>query len=106
MSRRVLALAAVFLVLVTALWYFFLLSPRNGRISELNDQLETARTEEAALTQAVASLQDVQENDVAFLAAIGIPIVYAVVSFVGGLIYGLVINLVLGLTGGLEIEIR
>jgi len=71
MSRRILAVSVVFSILVTALWYFFLLSPRNSKITELDGQLQTAIAEADSLRIAVAALGDVQENDVAFLAAIG-----------------------------------
>jgi len=71
MNRRVMALSVVFLFLVTALWYFFLLSPRNGKIADLDNRLQTAISEENALRAAAVALRDVQENDVAFLAAIG-----------------------------------
>jgi Tfp pilus assembly protein PilO len=71
MTRKILAIAALFFMLVTALWYFFLLSPRNSKIADLDDQLQTAIAEGAALRAAAVALRDVQENDVAFLAAIG-----------------------------------
>jgi len=71
MSRRVLAVSALFFFMVTALWYFFLLSPRNSKIAELDNQLQTAIAEGDAFRLAVIALRDVQENDVAFLAAIG-----------------------------------
>ncbi|MCB2224688.1 MAG: type 4a pilus biogenesis protein PilO [Actinobacteria bacterium] len=71
MSRRLLAFGTLVFLLVTVLWYFFLLSPRNSKISDLDDQLQTAIAEEDALRAAAAALRDVQENDVAFLAAIG-----------------------------------
>jgi len=70
-NRRVLALGVLATVLATAVWYFFLISPRNDKIGELDDQLNTAIAEASALRIAVAALQDVQNNDVAFLAAIG-----------------------------------
>jgi len=70
-NRRMLALGVLMAVLATAVWYFFLLSPRNTKIGELDDQLNTAIAEAGALRIAVAALQDVQNNDVAFLAAIG-----------------------------------
>ena len=71
MNRRVLALSVAFFFLATALWYFFLLSPRNSKIADLDDQLQTAIAEGDALRIAAVALRDVQENDVAFLAAIG-----------------------------------
>lgn len=71
MNRRLLAFGTLFFLLVSVLWYFFLLSPRNGKLSELDDQLQTAIAEGDALRMAAVALRDVQENDVAFLAAIG-----------------------------------
>lgn len=38
--------------------------------------------------------------------AIGMPIVYGLMSFLGGLIWGLILNLMFGVVGGLEIEIK
>ncbi len=71
MSRRIVALCVLFFLLVTAVWYFFLLSPRNGRITDLDDQLQNAIVEGDSLRAAAVALRQVQENDVAFLAAIG-----------------------------------
>ena len=71
MSRRVLALSVLATILVTAVWFFFLISPRTAKIGELDDDLDTALAEASSLRIAAAALQDVQNNDVAFLAAIG-----------------------------------
>jgi Tfp pilus assembly protein PilO len=71
MSRRVLALLLVFFVAASAAWWFFLISPRNARVGDLDNQLSNAVAEEEALRRAVVALQEVQQNDVAFLAAIG-----------------------------------
>ena len=71
MNRRLLAFSLLGFLFVTVLWYFFLLSPRNGKISDLDDQLQTAIAEGDALRVAAVALRDVQDNDVAFLAAIG-----------------------------------
>jgi len=71
MNRRLLAFGTLFFLLVSVLWYFFLLSPRNGKLADLDDQLQTAIAEGDALRMAVVALREVQENDVAFLAAIG-----------------------------------
>ncbi len=71
MSRRVTALVAFALLAVTAAWWFFLISPRNARIVELGDDRDAAVAEADRLRAAIAQLQSVQENDVAYLAAIG-----------------------------------
>ena len=71
MSRRVLALLLVVFFAVSAAWWFFLISPRNARVGDLDNQLSNAVAEEEALRRAVLALQEVQQNDVAFLAAIG-----------------------------------
>lgn len=71
MTRRVLGLSVLAAILVTVVWFFFLISPRNSKISELDDNLSVALAEESSLRIAAAALQDVQNNDVAFLAAIG-----------------------------------
>ncbi len=71
MNRRMLALSVLAAILVTVVWFFFLISPRNSMISELDDDLNIALAEASSLRIAVAALQDVQNNDVAFLAAIG-----------------------------------
>jgi Tfp pilus assembly protein PilO len=71
MSRRVTALVAFVLLAVTAAWWFFLISPRNARIVELGDDRDAAVAEADRLRAAIAQLQSVQENDVAYLAAIG-----------------------------------
>lgn len=71
MNRRVLALGVLAAILATAVWFFFLISPRNAKIGELDDDLNIALAEASSLRIAVAALQEVQNNDVAFLAAIG-----------------------------------
>jgi Tfp pilus assembly protein PilO len=71
MSRRVTALVLFVILAVTAAWWFFLISPRNARIAELRDDRDAAVAEADRLRAAIAQLQAVQENDVAYLAAIG-----------------------------------
>jgi Tfp pilus assembly protein PilO len=70
-NRRLVAFIALGVLLVTVLWYFFLISPKNSKIGELNDELDTAVAEEQALRVALATLESVKLNDVAYLAAIG-----------------------------------
>jgi Tfp pilus assembly protein PilO len=71
MSRRVIAVIMMAILMVTAAWWFFLIAPRNSRISELNDDRDAAVAEADRLRAAIAQLESVQENDVAYLAAIG-----------------------------------
>ena len=71
MSRRAILLVTIVVVLITVAWWFLLIGPKNSKIGELEDQLETAAAEEQALRVAVATLESVKLNDVAYLAAIG-----------------------------------
>ena len=70
MSRRVLAVSTLFFLLVTVLWYFFLLSPRNAKIGELLkkklaylDQLEgfVAPTAKTELSQGVLDAEALKQ---------------------------------------------
>ncbi|MDP8957766.1 MAG: type 4a pilus biogenesis protein PilO [Actinomycetota bacterium] len=71
MRRAPLILAVLGAVLVTAVWYLFVISPMNQRIGELRAELETARTEETTLRATLAQLKEVQESELAYISAVG-----------------------------------
>lgn len=71
MSRRNVLFIVLGVFLVTAVWYFFFISPKNGQISDFEDQLVAAQDEESRLRAQVAQLKEIQASDLEYLAAIG-----------------------------------
>lgn len=71
MKRTGLVLGVLAVVLITALWYLFLLKPLNGRIGEAEDQISLAQDEEVLLRTRLARLKKIQENELNYIAAIG-----------------------------------
>lgn len=71
MRRAPLILAALGLVLVTALWFLFVISPMNTRIGEFRDQTELAKNEEMTLRATLARLRAIQESELTYIAAAG-----------------------------------
>lgn len=69
--RRIGVLTAVGLLLVTALWWMFMISPKNGEISGLKDDLNLAIDTEQRLRVQIAELQAVSDAEVQYLAALG-----------------------------------
>ncbi len=71
MRRTGVILAALGVLLVTALWWFFVISPTNTRISEAEDQLQSAQDNEVLLRTQLSRLKKIQENELTYLSAIG-----------------------------------
>ena len=69
--RRVGLLAVLAAVLVTAAWWMFLISPRNGRIAEYRDDLVVAQDTEQRLRVQIRQLQEIRDREVEYLAALG-----------------------------------
>lgn len=65
-------LIAMPLVLIgTAAWFLFMFSPTSARIAQADLDLETAMQEETTLRAQVAKLQKIQDNELAYLDAVG-----------------------------------
>lgn len=71
MNRAVLLVGGLLALLLTAAWWFLLVSPVNQRVTDAEDQLLQAEDEELALRAQQASLQRVEDNMLEYLAAIG-----------------------------------
>ena len=71
MRRTGLILGVLGAVLVTALWWFFVISPMNTRIADAEGQLQTAEDDELGLRTRLAGLKKIQENQLTYRSAIG-----------------------------------
>lgn len=71
MRRTGLILGVLGVVLTTALWWFFVISPTNTRITEAEDQLQTESDNEVLLRTQLAGLKKIQENELTYRSAIG-----------------------------------
>ncbi len=69
MRRNVVLLVVIALILVTALWWLFLISPRRAEIDDLRTQRETAVAEEQRLRGEKARLLEIQDNELTFMTA-------------------------------------
>lgn len=69
--RRVGLLAVLAVLLVTAAWWMFLISPRNGQITEHQDDLVVAQDTEQRLRVQIRQLQEIRDREVEYLAALG-----------------------------------
>ena len=71
MSRAPLLLALLAGLLITALFFLFVISPMNVRIGELRDELEAAKNEEMTLRTTLGRLKKIQESELAYISAVG-----------------------------------
>ena len=71
MKRTGLILGVLGVLLITALWWFFVISPMNTRISDAEDQLQSAVDNEVLLRTQLMRLKKIQENELTYLSAIG-----------------------------------
>jgi Tfp pilus assembly protein PilO len=69
--RRMGLLAVLAILLVTAAWWMFLISPRNGQITEHQDDLVVAQDTEQRLRVQIRQLQEILDREVEYLAAVG-----------------------------------
>lgn len=69
--RRVGLLALLAIVFVTAAWWMFLISPRNGQITEHQGDLVGAQDTEQRLRVQIRQLQEIRDREVEYLAALG-----------------------------------
>ena len=71
MRRTGLILGILGVLLVTALWWFFVISPTNTKISDARDQLQSAEDEEVLLRTQLSRLKKIQESELTYRSAIG-----------------------------------
>ncbi|NNF69417.1 MAG: type 4a pilus biogenesis protein PilO [Acidimicrobiia bacterium] len=71
MKRTTLLFIVLGFLVITALWWFLLISPRNAKIDEANLALDDARSQETVLQAQIAQLRVVQDNELSFLFALG-----------------------------------
>jgi type IV pilus assembly protein PilO len=71
MKRTSLILGLLGFVLVTALWWLFVISPTNTKISDVQDQLVSAEDDQVLLQTQLMRLKKIQENELTYRSAIG-----------------------------------
>lgn len=71
MNRSVLLVGGLLTVLLTAGWWFLLISPVNEQVADARDQLAAAENEELQLLAQRRTLQTVEDNMLEYLAALG-----------------------------------
>lgn len=64
-------LGALIAILVTAVWYFFVVGPINERKDIAQTDLETAESQEFTLRTTLSRLQKIEENQLEYATAIG-----------------------------------
>ena len=69
--RRWVIFGLVLAVLLAAAWWFFFISPRNARIAQARDDLNTARDTERSLVAQIEQLNAIRDAEVEYLAGIG-----------------------------------
>jgi Tfp pilus assembly protein PilO len=71
MRRSLVFLIVLALVLVTGLWWMFLISPKNQAIADAETRLEDAESQEVLLRTQIKRLQDIKDAEVSYIVAIG-----------------------------------
>jgi Tfp pilus assembly protein PilO len=69
--RRVGLLAVLAILFITAAWWMFLISPRNGQIADQKDDLVVAQDTENRLRVQIRQLQEIRDREVEYRAALG-----------------------------------
>ena len=69
--RRVGLILVLLTLLVTGVWWLFLISPRNARITDYQQQLNAAVDTESRLRVQIQQLQDIGDHEVEYQAALG-----------------------------------
>ena len=71
MKRTGLILGVLGMLFVTALWWFFVISPTNTKISEAQDQLQSEEDNEVLLQTQLLRIKKIQESELTYRSAIG-----------------------------------
>jgi len=69
--RRIGALVTVGVLLLTGAWWMLLISPQNGQIADLEDDLSLAVDTEQRLKVQIVELEAIRQAEVEYLAALG-----------------------------------
>lgn len=69
--RRVGLLVGLGILLLTAVWWMFLISPRNGKIDDIRQETNAALDTEQRLRVQVRQLQEIRDREVEYVAAVG-----------------------------------
>lgn len=69
--RRMTLFAVLGVVLITAVWWMFLISPRNTTIGDLETETNVALDSEQRLRVQVRQLQEIRDREVEYIAAVG-----------------------------------
>jgi Tfp pilus assembly protein PilO len=69
--RRLSLVVMLAVVLVTVAWWFFLISPRNEKIGDLQNQHTAAIDSEQRLRVQIRQLQDIRDREVEYVSAVG-----------------------------------
>jgi Tfp pilus assembly protein PilO len=69
--RRLGLLVTLVLLLVTGVWWMFLITPKNGEIDDLRRELNAAVDSEQRLRVRINELEAIRQSEVEYLAAIG-----------------------------------
>lgn len=69
--RRVPVFVALGVLMITVMWWVFLIAPRNATINDLEDQRFVAVDGEQRLRTQIRQLQDIRDREVEYLAAVG-----------------------------------
>ena len=71
MRRGIIFGAIAIAVVVTALWWLFIVSPRNEEIDDINQRLDAAEAQEDSLQTQIRQLTSIKDQEVSYLFAIG-----------------------------------
>ena len=69
--RRTALLAGLAVLLVTGVWWMFLISPRNTQISDLETERNVAIDTEGRLRVQIRQLEEIRDAEVQYLAGLG-----------------------------------
>ena len=71
MRRSGVVFGVLGMVLVTALWWMFVISPTNTKISDAQEEQQSAEDNEVLLRTQLSRLKKIQENELTYRSAIG-----------------------------------
>jgi Tfp pilus assembly protein PilO len=69
MKRSTLLLILLGVILVTAVWFVFLISPKRSEISDINDQIDSAAVEKLGVLGEIAALEDIRDSELTYRRA-------------------------------------
>ncbi len=69
--KRIGILTGIGVLFLTAVWWMFLISPKNAEIADLEDELNVANGNELLLRVTINELENIRQAEVEYLAALG-----------------------------------